>query len=310
MTKAYQVKSPILFLVFNRPEVTKLVFDEIRKAQPSRLYIAADGPRGNRPDETDLCKKVLEIVDQITWPCTVQRLVRMENLGCRDAVSGAIDWFFSNEPEGIILEDDCLPEPDFFRYCDYMLEHFRDDTRFRHVAGCNLQLGKIWNTASVYYSNQTNVWGWASWARVWKDYDKYLSRYEASEVEDQFAKIFSDHFAVEFWVQIFKDLKSGKIDTWDYQLTIINFFNNGLSVIPNVSLIKNIGFGKGATHTLDEANAYSQIETGTLGQITLPKYVLPQKDADFAVTFRELNLKEKWRVYNKPKNRIRRFLKL
>ena len=159
----YIAQSPVLFLVFNRPDTTLRVFSEIRKAQPKKLYIAADGPRAERPNEDLLCQQTLDIFKKIDWPCEIQTLFRKENLGCKEAVSSAITWFFEREEEGIILEDDCLPAPSFFRYCDTLLEKYRFDTRIRHIAGVNHHSGKRWGDASIFFANHTHVWGWASW---------------------------------------------------------------------------------------------------------------------------------------------------
>jgi hypothetical protein len=198
------------------------------------------------------------------------------------AISSAIDWFFENEEEGIILEDDCLPNQSFFRFCDAMLEKYRHDNRIRHISGCNLQQGKTWGTASYYFSNLTHAWGWASWRRVWKDYDRELSLYDGEEVKKQLAKVFNEPMVVDGWCQIFEDTKAGKINTWDYQLTFINIFHHGLSVIPNINMISNIGFGANSTHTSQEDSRYANIPREELGQITHPLFVLPEKDADFA----------------------------
>ena len=164
----YQTKSAVLFVVFNRPDTTKRVFEAIRLAKPKRLYITTDGPRPNMPDDVQLCKQTREIVSVVDWDCEVKTLFREENAGCKNGVSAAINWFFDHEEEGIILEDDCLPANSFFKFCDTLLEKYRYDTRVRHITGCNLQFGKKWGDASYYFSNLTNGWGWASWRRAWR----------------------------------------------------------------------------------------------------------------------------------------------
>jgi len=305
----YKVKSPVLFLLFNRPDTTSRVFAEIKAAKPSRLYIAADGPRKDRPDEPALCQETRAIVANIDWECHVQTLMRPHNLGCRNAMSSAIDWFFENEEEGIIIEDDCLPAKSFFYYCDTLLEKYRHDTRIRHIAGSNLQRGKTWGDASVYFTNQTHVWGWASWRRVWKDYDKDLKRYNSEDVPDKLSNIFSDRFVIEDWTKFFKQLKAGEIDTWDYQLAFINFFNNGLSVNPNVNLITNIGFREDATHTLSTDSPYANIPLQEFWEITYPTYILPEKKADYAIFTYDFNLENRWKKHNKLKNKIKRWFK-
>jgi hypothetical protein len=289
----YQVKSPILFLIFNRPDVTQQVFDQIKKVKPPRLYIAADGPRKNKENEKNLCYETRLIKNQIDWDCEVKTLFREENLGCKYAVSSAISWFFENEEEGIILEDDCLPENDFFAFCDELLNMYRNDNRIRHIGGSNFQMGKRWGCDSYYFSNLTHVWGWASWRRAWRDYDVELSSYKNIELLSVFNSIFNNNSIAEEWNSIFNQLLANKIDTWDYQLTITNLLNNGLSIIPNVNLIQNIGFGPNATHTFDTNNKFSNQKTEKLYQIKHPVLILPQKAADLLTMNKEFDVKKR-----------------
>lgn len=156
------LKTAVLFLVFNRPETTKTVFEAIRKAKPKRLYIAADGPRKHREGENEKVSSVRQIVTYVDWPCDVKTLFRDENLGCKSAVSGAITWFFNHEEEGIILEDDCLPHPDFFPFCESLLKRYANDERIWVITGNNFQNGIQRGEASYYFSRYNHVWGWAS----------------------------------------------------------------------------------------------------------------------------------------------------
>jgi len=301
-------KSALLFIIFNRPDTTKRVFDKIREAKPPRLYIAADGPRLSKSNEKDLCAATRAIVAHVDWDCEVKTLFRDTNVGCKEGVSSAIDWFFENEEEGIILEDDCLPAGSFFNFCDVLLEKYRNDTRIRHIAGCNLHFGKKWGDASYYFSNMTHIWGWASWRRVWNDYDKTLYKY-SGEITEKLKSIFPDPFVVSSLTHIFEEVKAGKIDTWDYQLDFANFFNYGLTIIPNENLISNIGFGDGATHTVDSKNIYANIPLGEIAEVTHPIYVLPEKQADTIVLRRVFNVEERTRKHKKLSRRIKRWLK-
>ncbi|RXF69094.1 nucleotide-diphospho-sugar transferase [Arcticibacter tournemirensis] len=278
---SYKSKSPVLFIAFNRPDTTLRVFEKIREAKPSKLYFACDGARKNKIEDIELCKETRDIIRYVDWDCELKALYQEKNLGCKYAVSSAITWFFEHEEEGIILEDDCLPSNDFFRFCDIMLDKYRNDTRIRHITGCNLQYGKKWGPASYYFSNNVHVWGWACWKRVWIDYDVELSKYQQEEVEEQFSKIFNEPLLVESWKDIFQKLKRNEIDTWDYQLGITNFFNNGLGIIPNVNMISNIGFRADGTHTFTETDPNSNIPHQKLPDVILhPKYILPEKKAD------------------------------
>ncbi len=305
---AYNVKSPILFLIFNRPDISIRVFEQIRMAKPARLYVAADGPRIDRADDKQLCEATRALIN-IDWDCELKTLYRMENQGCKEAVSSAITWFFNQEEEGIILEDDCLPSPDFFPYCDELLEKYRFDTRIRHITGCNLQLGQKWGNASYYFANQTHVWGWASWKRVWKDYDKELSTFDLEDANIQLDKIFEDRFINEDWKRIFKRLKEGLIDTWDYQLALTNYFNNGLSINPNVNLISNIGFRADGTHTTGTDSPYANLPLEPIGALRHPLYIVPEKAADYATFNRDFSLELRWKKYNLLRRRFKRWLR-
>ncbi|TQM47080.1 hypothetical protein BDE36_4839 [Arcticibacter tournemirensis] len=316
----YLTKSPILFLIFNRPDTTYKVFEKIREAKPTRLYIAADGPRKDRIEEESLCTETRAVSKLVDWDCDVKILFRNHNLGCKNAVSSALDWFFSQEDDGIILEDDCLPANDFFFFCDELLEKYRFDTRIRHIGGSNLQYGNTRGDASYYFANMTHVWGWASWKRAWIDYDKNLMKYEQKDVAIQLGKIFSDPLIVETWTEIFRMVKEGEIDTWDYQLGFINFFNNGLTIIPNTNLISNIGFREDATHTLSPDNPNANIPLGELKALVHPVYFLPEKEADvytlnhdFNIEERRAQEKEEARLVEKNKrklrNRVKQFFK-
>jgi hypothetical protein len=307
----YTVESPVLFLNFNRPDLTFQVFQKIRAVKPSRLYIAFDGPRPNRPDDLKLCQDVRKITKAVDWDCDVKELCRTENLGCKAAVSTAISWFFEHETEGIILEDDCLPENDFFFFCDLMLTKYRHDTRIFTITGTNLQDGKRWGNSSYYFSQYSNIWGWATWRRVWEDYDANLIKYNENDITEHLKNIFANEFLVESWIEIFKKLKAGEIDTWDYQLNFHTFFGNGLCITPNVNLISNMGFRSDATHVNTNLH-YSAIPIEKLDHIIHPVYFTPNKAADYYFLSRELQIEEKMKWHKKDqllRRRIKRWFK-
>jgi len=308
-TSTYKVKSPVLLLIFNRPDTTLKVLNQLKKVQPARLYVAADGPRINNASDKTLCKEARDAISLIDWDCTVTKLFTEENKGCKVAVSSALDWFFQHEEEGIILEDDCLPSISFFYFCDTLLDKYRFDSRIHNITGTNLQRGKKWGNASYYFSQYSNIWGWASWRRVWNKYDVSLKNYNDEEAAFQLRNLFNDRFLVEEWLRIFKDLKAGKIDTWDYQFNFITFFENALCITPNVNLISNIGFREDATHTHDTASHNANIPVEELNEIIHPVYFIPEKEADYAFIKREFNLEEKWRRYNKKTKRFKRWVK-
>jgi hypothetical protein len=307
-THLYQTESAVLFVIFKRPETTKLVLEQIRIARPKKLYIAADGPRPGLNDEKLLCEQTREVVSKIDWECTVKTKFNETNEGCKQGVSAAINWFFNNEPEGIILEDDCLPANSFFKFCDTLLAKYRYDTRVRHITGCNLQFGKKWGDGSYYFSNRTHVWGWASWKRAWDDYDINLSNYDSIQITPVFTNIYHDDLVAEAWANIFQQVKAGTVNSWAYPLDFVNFFNNGLVIIPNQNLISNIGFDSKATNTLDKGSVYANIPLEEMNEICHPVFIVPQKQADLYIINQDFDIDKKRRKRNSVKQTIKRFI--
>jgi len=280
-TPPHPLKTAVLFLTFNRPDTTKQVFDAIRQAKPPRLYVAADGPRVDKPGEEEKVDQVRRIVTQVDWDCEVKTLFRDKNLGCKYAVSGAIDWFFENEEEGIILEDDCLPSQSFFWFCEELLERYRGDMRIMAVSGDNFQKGPARNEFSYYFSIFNHCWGWASWRRAWSCYEKDMHSWPYIRDNDYLQDILLDKAAVKYWSKIFKAVYKNKIDTWDYQWTFFFFLQNGLTVLPNVNLVSNIGFDGDATHTTGKDNENSKIPVFTLSfPLKHPNWMIRDKIAD------------------------------
>lgn len=249
-------KKPVLFLIFNRPDLTENVFEKISTVQPCRLYIAADGPRSAHPLDKTLCNQSRKVINKINWDCKVKTLFREKNLGCKEAVSQAISWFFEHEDEGIILEDDCIPNESFFYFCQEMLDHYRDEKRVMHVSGNNFQKEFKRGGGDYYFSIYNHIWGWATWKRAWKNYttanldSKKLTSFINSTIQEKKAK--------KYWLYILKKIKNNKIDTWDYYWTFSIWQNNGISILPNKNLVKNIGFGKSATHTTNRLKISNQ----------------------------------------------------
>lgn len=304
----YTAKSAVLFIVFNRPAETAAVLDKIREARPPRLYIAADGPRADKPGEDEICQQTRVAALKVDWDCEVKTLFKDQNVGCKHGVSSALQWFFENEEEGIILEDDSLPSNSFFSFCDELLEKYRHDTRVRSISGSNFQQGKKWGDASYYFSNLVHVWGWAGWRRVWNDYDIELKQYEEKDVKEKLSNIFEDQMIIDIWHDLFVRTKAGDIDTWDYQLGFSSFFNNGLCIIPNHNLISNIGFGANATNTHDANSVFSKMQLEHISKITHPLYIMPEKQADMFTLNKEFYIDEKKRQ-NHPRKRFKRWLK-
>lgn len=247
-------EKPILFIIFNREDTSRKVFDEIKKIQPAKLYIAADGPRKYK-NEDEKCLNTRNII-KIDWDCEVKTLYRNENLGCKKAVSEAITWFFENEDDGIILEDDCLPNQSFFYFCESMLNLYKNDNTVMHIGGCNFQQNQP--LTNYYFSKYVHVWGWASWKRAWQNYNSDLNNSQIESIKNLLND--KNRFSNDenkYWQKTLKNLIENNIDTWDYQWVFHIWQNNGLAITPPCNLISNIGFNQDATHTVaadDSAN--------------------------------------------------------
>jgi len=252
--------APVLLLVFNRPEVTAEVFAAIRTAQPSRLYVAADGPRPDRAGEAESVARTRKIATAVDWPCKLQTLFREDNLGCKAAVSGAITWFFEKEERGIILEDDCLPSQSFFHFCSELLDFYNDETRVLHINGTNPLNSAQAISNTYFFSRFESVWGWATWRRAWAKYDGELRSWPQLRRDHYLNEILPKHSA-NAYSNIFDRAYRNEIDSWGYPWAYAKMIN-GYTVVPSVNLIENIGFGEDATHTKDANNSIANLRYG------------------------------------------------
>ena len=246
---------PILFIIFNRPDKTARILDTIRKARPERLYVAADGPRTEKVGDIEACALTRAVIDRVDWDCKVITLFRDNNLGCRNAVSGAVTWFFDREPEGIVIEDDIELDPSFFVFAAEMLERYRDDPKIMSITACNMQPERKNYLASYYFSAYNHVWGWASWARAWQLYASVLNDLDSVTCDESIDAMCPVPGARYHWKRLLYDVHAGKIDTWDYNWLYSQWKSRGLTVTPCVNLMQNIGFDGSGTHTNDP-NAY------------------------------------------------------
>jgi hypothetical protein len=256
------MNTPVLFLVFNRIELTQQVFESIRKSRPPRLYIASDGARLSKIGEIDKVAYIRDYLqNNIDWNCEVKTLFRESNLGCKVAVSEAINWFFENEQEGIIVEDDCLPSQSFFDFCEDMLEKYRDDLRVWHISGNNFQKQKQHNDNEYYFSKIPHIWGWATWSNRWDSYDVEMKAFNSLPGKIAVDDFFVDKKQVNYWLELLESSCVNKVDAWDFQWAYACFINNGLSINPNRNMVTNIGFGQEATHTKFENTRVSNLKS-------------------------------------------------
>jgi hypothetical protein len=256
---------PILFLIFNRPDTAKLVFERIREVKPKFLYIAADGPRENRPDEVIMCQQTREIViSGIDWDCEVKTLFREKNFGCGKAVSESITWFFQNVEMGIILEDDCLPDLSFFRFCDELLIRYKDEEKIASICGTNIHTNFL-DDHSYIYSLYAGIWGWASWRRSWKLYNYDMDSWNLLTNKNIILKNLKSRAEYYGIANIFDGMVTEKrLDTWDIQWFYYTLLNNRFTIFSSKNLITNIGFGSNASHTHDKESPLSQLELNSM----------------------------------------------
>lgn len=274
------LETPILFLVFNRPDITRVVFDQIKKAKPKYLFVAADGARSSVSGEIEKCEHTRNIIKEVNWPCDLKTLFRDKNLGCGRAVSSAIAWFFEQVPEGIILEDDCYPDLSFFSYCTELLSRYRNTNQVMLIGGNNFQDGISRGNGSYYFTHYPEIWGWASWRRAWKNYDFNMTDLEATFKTGNLENIFKTKEEKKYWLEKFSQAKNGKTNTWDYQLMYSILKSNGIAISPQVNLVKNIGIENNPTH-LSLADSKKDLKTNILAfPLAHPAKMVVDKTAD------------------------------
>lgn len=270
--------TPIIFLIFRRPDLTARVLESIRQAQPTKLLVVADGPR----DDTEalLCQQSRAVTEHVDWDCEVLRNYTDVNLGCRQRVSSGLDWAFEQVDEAIILEDDCLPHPSFFKFCQELLARYRADERIWCISGNNFQDSQWRGSGNYYFSNYYHTWGWASWRRAWQHYDRHLSNWPAFRDGQYLEGILDSTEEVQYWQDIFERLYTlNEPNTWDYAWTFTCWLNRGLTVLPNVNLVTNIGFRSDGTHTFGE-NKLANMPVADIGKLQHPLFIARDRAAD------------------------------
>lgn len=255
------MNTAVLFIVFNRPETTAKVFEAIRCAAPTRLYVAADGSREGDKEENERCKQVREIATNVDWDCEIKTLFSDHNLGCKHGCVSAIDWFFENEEMGIILEDDVLPDHTFFQFCEELLIKYYDDSKVMHINGTNFSKNYSDSKNSYFFSKLPIIWGWASWRRTWEKYDSEIASWRYVNKNEIFKKNNFNYIVKSFWSRNFDSVYNNKKDTWCHQYDYFIWSSQGSSVTPSKNLINNIGFGEHATHTVESLGSGSNMES-------------------------------------------------
>ena len=273
-------KTPVAYIVFNRPQHTEKTFAALRKQRPSQLFIIGDGPRAGYPMDIERCAAVREIVANVDWPCEVHRKYADSNLGLKTNVSSGLDWVFSQVEQAIVLEDDCVAHPDFFRFCDELLERYVDDERVSVITGNNFQNGQQRGEASYYFSKYNHCWGWATWRRAWQHYQGDLPFWPEWSQSADWLKKTPDIVERRYWTRIFQRVRAGEIDSWAYPWTCCNWYRGCFSVAPNVNLVSNIGFDADGTHTKSKNHPAAGLSINALDSIVHPAQVVIDRNAD------------------------------
>ncbi|EAZ88812.1 TylF/MycF/NovP-related O-methyltransferase [Crocosphaera chwakensis] len=269
--------TPVAFLIFKRPELTQKVFNVIAKVQPKQLLVVADGPPSEK--EAEKCQQTRAIIQQVDWDCEVLTNFSDQNLGCKKRVSSGLNWVFSQVEEAIILEDDCLPDLSFFQFCETLLDYYRHDERIMQISGNNFQLGQSRTQYSYYFSKYPHIWGWATWRRAWQHYDVTMKHWPEFRQRGQMSAVFPNPEEQAYWTNVLERTYQGEINTWDFAWGYTCWLQNGLTVLPDVNLVTNIGFGVEATFTKLN-HPLANLPTQAIHTLKHPPFVIVNDEAD------------------------------
>jgi hypothetical protein len=272
--------TPVALFIFNRPQTTAAVFEVIRRVRPPVLLVVADGPRPAHASDDADCAAARAIIDRVDWQCDVRVDYADINLGLKRRVESGMQWIFSQFDEAILLEDDCVPEISFFRFCEVLLDRYRGDERVLSVSGNNFQFGHRRGETSYYFSRHGHIWGWATWRRAWLQYDPEMRDWPAARNEGWLDSLFPSRYARQYWSYIFESNYRSK-ENWDYAWNFSYWRHGGVHVLPNVNLVSNHGFGAHATHTRQVDSRFAFLLTEPMSFPLLhPRSVAVDDDAD------------------------------
>ncbi|MEM7785582.1 MAG: glycosyltransferase family 2 protein [Planctomycetota bacterium] len=271
--------TPILFCIYNRPDLTAQVFEVIRRIRPQHLLVLADGPKQD-PRDRERVNQTRQIIQKIDWDCRLITHFADKNLGCAVRMASGISWAFEQFEELIILEDDCLPDLTFFPYCQHLLERYRNNSQVMMISGDNFQPKPV-SSDSYYFSKWPHIWGWASWRRAWKHFDLEISDWPNWKNRSDLSELCCGHNELKHWEQVFDQTHRGEIDTWDFSWTYSCWRNQGATILPQRNLVRNIGFGADATHTVDSESQLASLKTFPMGKLVHPQTIEIHKKADY-----------------------------
>ena len=284
------METPVAIIIFNRPEITARLLDALAAVRPSSLYVIADGPRPDCHEDIERCQAARALIKSIDWHCRIETCFSDINLGCKYRPETGINWLFTRVEEAIILEDDCLPHPSFFPYCQELLERYRHDSRVMAISGYNFFGRSPSNSQSYYFSTLGSTWGWATWRRAWALNDPLLEKWPLVVDSRLIEHLFPDPTHSRYWHDVFNRILDGRLpDAWDYQWLLSCWLNSGFRIFPSVSLVANVGFGDNATHTFGE-NPYLNLADEIGFPLRHPEIVTRCFEADAAIAERFCSL--------------------
>ena len=255
------MKTPVVLIIFRRPEKTQKLLNIIREIQPKQLFVIADAPRSHKLGEAEKCEKTRAIIETIDWDCQVYKNYSEQNLGSFKRIPTGLNWVFSQVEEAIILEDDCLPEKTFFPFCEELLEHYRHDQRVMTISGNNFQFGRQTTSDSYYFSRYSHSWGWATWRRAWQYFDMNMTHWPRVKEQQLLNFILEDRRTRQYWENIFQGVFDNQIVAWDYRWTFACWLQNALTILPSRNLVSNIGFDEDASHTTSKNHPFAYLPT-------------------------------------------------
>jgi hypothetical protein len=277
------MNTPVVLIIFRRPDLTEQVLDRIARARPKQLFVVADGPRAGNAEDLENCQATRAVIDRIDWDCEVHKKFSDTNLGCGAGPATGISWAFEHVDQAIILEDDCIPDDSFFPFCEELLERYKDDERVMQVSGNNFQFGLTRGDYSYYFSRFGICWGWATWKRAWRHFDLEIKGWDALRQEQWLDAMLGNPAAAEIFHDIFERAyrAGGDVDYWDYQWTLACWAQSGLSISPNATLVTNLGCREDGTHTKDSKSRIAQLSIEPLDfPLRHPPFIMPNYEAD------------------------------
>ncbi len=275
------ISTPVVLILFRRPELTRKVLESISKVQPRHLYVIADGPREDLPNERARCDETRAIIEEIDWDCEIFKNYSDKNLGCQQRIYSGLNWVFEHVESAIILEDDCLPHPSFFPFCEELLQTYKDDERIAAISGNNFQFGRKRTENSYYFSRYPHCWGWATWRRAWSHCDVAMDSWPSVRQKKYLSSVFSNSSSIRYWTFKFQNTYEKKIDSWFFPWTLSCWLQNGLAILPSRNLVTNIGCGVDGTHHLSRKTPLANIPTSPMEfPLKHPSFMVRNSQAD------------------------------